>query len=94
LEELEKGTPLQQQYQSTRAPRDLNHPSKSNMDRTMAPAAYVAEDSLVGHEWEEKPLILPRLNLPVSGNVRVARQEGVGGWVGEYLHTRRGWGIG
>jgi hypothetical protein len=27
----------------------------------MAPAAYVAEDGLVGHQWEEKPLILWRL---------------------------------
>jgi hypothetical protein len=24
----------------------------------MAPAAYVAEDDLVGHQWEEKPLVL------------------------------------
>jgi len=24
------------------------------MDRPMAPAAYVAEDGLVGHQWEEK----------------------------------------
>jgi len=27
----------------------------------MAPAAYVAEDGLVGHQREEKPLVLPRL---------------------------------
>jgi len=31
----------------------------------MAPAAYVAEDGLVGHQWEEKPLVLPRLDPPV-----------------------------
>jgi hypothetical protein len=24
----------------------------------MAPAAYVAEDGLVGHQWEERPLVL------------------------------------
>jgi len=35
------------------------------MDRPMAPAAYVAEDGLVGHQWEENPLVLPRLDLPV-----------------------------
>jgi len=31
--------------------------------RSMAPAAYVAENGLVGHRWEEQPLVLPRLNL-------------------------------
>jgi len=35
------------------------------MDRPMAPAAYVAEDGFVGHQWEEKPLVLPRLDPPV-----------------------------
>jgi hypothetical protein len=24
----------------------------------MAPATYVAEDGLVGHQWEERPLVL------------------------------------
>jgi len=28
----------------------------------MAPAASVAEDGLVGHQREEKPLVLPRLD--------------------------------
>jgi len=28
------------------------------MDQPMAPAAYVAEDGLVRHQWEEKPLFL------------------------------------
>jgi len=31
----------------------------------MGPAAYVAEDGLVGHKWEKKPLVLPRLDPPV-----------------------------
>jgi len=35
------------------------------MDRPMAPAAYVAEDGLVGHPWEEKPLDLQRVGPPV-----------------------------
>lgn len=30
-----------------------------HMDRPMAPAAYVAEDGLVGHKWEEKPRLDP-----------------------------------
>ena len=33
----------------------------------MAPATYVAEDGLVGHQWEKKPLILRRLDAPVRG---------------------------
>jgi len=32
------------------------------MDRPMAPAAYVTEDGLVGNQWEEKPLVLSRLD--------------------------------
>jgi len=35
------------------------------MERLMAPAAYAAEDDLVGHQWEEEPLILPRLDAPM-----------------------------
>jgi len=35
------------------------------MVRLMAPAAYVAEDGLDGHQWEEKPLALPSLDAPV-----------------------------
>jgi len=33
----------------------------------MAPAAYVAENSLVGHQWKEKPLVLPRLDSQCRG---------------------------
>jgi len=44
----------------------------------MAPAAYVAEDGLVGHEWEEKPLVLRRLNAPMLRNARAGKHEGVG----------------
>jgi hypothetical protein len=32
---------------------------------TLAPAAYVAEDGLVGHKWEERPLGLSGFNAPV-----------------------------
>jgi hypothetical protein len=31
----------------------------------MALAAYVAEDGLVGHKWEERPLVLRRFYIPV-----------------------------
>jgi len=60
------------------------------MDRPMTPAAYVAEDSLVWHQWEEKLLVLPRLDTPppVKGNVRGWGERVVG--VGEHPHRRRG----
>jgi hypothetical protein len=31
----------------------------------MAQAPYVAEDGLVGHQWEERPMGLRVLNAPV-----------------------------
>jgi hypothetical protein len=35
------------------------------MKVSMAMAAYVAEDGLVGHKWEEHPLGLRLINAPV-----------------------------
>jgi len=46
------------------------------MDRPMAPAAYEAERGLVGHQWEEKPLVLPGWIPQFRG---VSEQEG--GWL-------------
>jgi hypothetical protein len=40
--------------------------------------AYVAEDGLFGHQWEERPLVLGRLYAPVQGNARARKQEWVG----------------
>ena len=51
------------------------------MDGPMAPAAYVAEDGLVGHQWEEKPSVLSRLDAAVQGDRR--------GWVGERHYRSR-----
>jgi hypothetical protein len=45
----------------------------------MAPAAYVADDGLVGHQREERPLVLWGFYAPMQGNVRV---EWVGWWTG------------
>jgi hypothetical protein len=41
-------------------------------------AAYVAEDGLVNHQWEERPLFLQRVYAPVQGNTRARKQEWVG----------------
>ena len=51
----------------------------------MSLAAYVAEDGLVSHQWEERPLVLQRLYALVQGNARARKQEEVGwgaGWGG------------
>jgi hypothetical protein len=41
-------------------------------------AAYVAKDGLVGHHWEERPLVLQRLYVPIQGDTRVRKWESVG----------------
>ena len=41
-------------------------------------AAYVGEDGLVGHHWEERPLGLTNLYAPVQGNTRAKKWEWVG----------------
>jgi len=43
----------------------------------------------VGYQWKEKPLVLPRLDAPVQGNVRVGRWEGEDGLVSTL--TEAGW---
>jgi hypothetical protein len=40
--------------------------------------AYVAEDGLVGHQWEERPLVLGRSYAPVQGKCQ-GQEGGVGG---------------
>ena len=59
----------------------------------MAPTSYVAEDDLVGHQWKKEPLVLPRLDTPVWGNVRVARWEGGVVREEEHPYGRRGKGM-
>lgn len=45
----------------------------------MSPAAHAADDGIVGHHWEERSFVLPRLGAPGKDNVRAGRQEWVGG---------------
>jgi hypothetical protein len=33
-------------------------PTRVHMEGPMAIAAYVAEEALIGHQWEERPLVL------------------------------------
>jgi hypothetical protein len=45
--------------------------------------AYVVEDRLFGHQWEERPLVLGRSYAPVQGNARAREQEWVGWGAGQ-----------
>jgi hypothetical protein len=59
----------------------------------MALPAYVAEDGLVGHPWEERPLV--KVLCPSIGNFQV-QEAGVGGLVsrGEQGEGGTDWGRG
>ena len=76
MKELEKGpkelkgfaAPKEEQYELTSTPRvsrDYTTNQRVHMEGPMAPVGYVAEDSIVGHQWEERPLVLRRLNAPM-----------------------------
>ena len=56
----------------------------------MTPAAYVAEDGLVGHQWEERPLGLKMLDTQCRGILG----QGIGnGWVGKQGEGERNRGF-
>ena len=77
MEEIEKGLKelrgfaapyREQQCQQARpsgAPGDWTTNQRTYMEWPMVLATYVAEDSLVGHQWEERPLGLRVFNAPV-----------------------------
>jgi hypothetical protein len=57
----------------------------SFMPRAVSLVAYEAEDGLVGHKWEERPLVLQRSYAPVRDYARARKQVWVGwgaGWEG------------
>jgi hypothetical protein len=51
--------------------------------RTVSLVAYVVEDGLVDHQWEERPLVSQRTYAPVQGNARATKQEWVGWRAGQ-----------
>jgi hypothetical protein len=58
----------EQQCQQARSPRDPGGwitNQRIHMEVPMVLATYVAEDGLVGHQWEERPLGLRVFNAPV-----------------------------
>jgi hypothetical protein len=42
-----------------------------------------SDGRLVGHQWEERPLVLQRLYAPVQGNAKARKQEWVGWGAGQ-----------
>jgi hypothetical protein len=40
-------------------------PPTKEVEGPMTPAAYVAMDCLVGHQWEERSLVLRKFDAPV-----------------------------
>jgi hypothetical protein len=75
------------------APGDWITNQRVYREGPMAPAIYVAEDSLVGHQWEERPLGLRGLIPQCRGMSRREGIECVGGW-GSTLIEAGGAGIG
>jgi hypothetical protein len=57
--------------------------NKSVPPELVSLAAYVADDGLVGHHGEERPLVLWRFYAPVQGNARARKQELVGWGAGQ-----------
>jgi hypothetical protein len=58
----------------------------------MAPAAYVAENGLVMHQWEDENFGPVKVQIPQCRGIRAQgnRRE----WVGEHSHRSRGRGNG
>jgi hypothetical protein len=86
----------QQQCQQARSPRvsrDWTTNQRVHMEGPMALATYVAEDGLVGRQWDVRPLGLRLFRAPVLGECQGWRMR-VGRWVVEDSHRGRGRGGG
>jgi hypothetical protein len=71
--------------ESTQGPKGIYNPIRGTIIWTnqyppelVFLVAYVAEDGLVGHQWEKRNLVLWRLYDPVQRNVRTRKREWVG----------------
>jgi hypothetical protein len=60
-----------------------------HMEGPMAPAAYVAEDGLVGASMGEEALCPVKVQCSIVGECQ-GREAGVSGLVGEHPHRSRG----
>jgi hypothetical protein len=57
------------------------------MEEPMALSTYVAEDGLVRHQWEERPLVLRRLDAYSIGECQGGDTGVMGGWVSTLIEA-------
>ena len=81
---MEHRTPNGGARESTQGADGVCNPigGKTVTPELMSLAAYVAEDGLVGCNWEEWPLVLRILYAPVQGKARAKKWKWVGRGVG------------
>ena len=86
---------VEQHYQPTRPPRASTMQTTNqrvHMEGPMAPATYVAEDYLIWHQWEGRPLVLWRLDVPMWWDAKVARWDWMCRWRSTLIE-QSGWGM-
>jgi hypothetical protein len=60
------------------------------MEVPMVPAIYIAEDGLIWHQWEERPLVKARFPSVGEGQ---GGEVGMGEWVGGGTLIEAGGGV-
>jgi hypothetical protein len=82
---MEHSAPNEGARESTQGAKGVCNPIRGSTisanqypQKLVSLAAYVAEDGLVGYQWEERPLVLLRSYSPVQGNARARKQEWMG----------------
>ena len=61
----------------------MNQPLPTLPHQAVSLVAYVAEDGLVSHQWEERPLVLKISYAPIQGNASTWKQEWMGWGAGQ-----------
>jgi hypothetical protein len=79
----EHRTPNGETRESTQGAEGVYNPIGGKYELTSTPEldsldAYVAEDGLVGHHWEERPLGIANFICPSTGECQ-GQEAGVGG---------------
>jgi hypothetical protein len=86
---MEHRAPKEGARENTQGAKGVGNPMRDQQyeltvpPRTVSLVAYVAEDGLVSHQWEERPLVLRRSYAPVQGNASARKWEWVGWGAGQ-----------